>query len=93
MDKNTQIINNNNNQKLASYELKKKADEYANLMKSSFDQSQNFWKIGDKAKAKEYSNKEIEYKAILMQINKEFNEVCLIEKDQKKNIRIKCAYK
>jgi DNA-nicking Smr family endonuclease len=94
MEINTQINNNFNNnkydnQKLTSFQLKKKADEYANLMKSSFDQSQNFWKNGDKAKAKEYSNKGNEYKAILMEINKEYNEVSLAEKSQKKNISIK----
>ncbi len=70
---------------LSSKEYKLKADEYAFLMKSSFEQSQLAWKNGDKSKAKEMSLKGNEYKALLSEANKNFMKFSKLEKEENRN--------
>lgn len=77
-----QNSNNSNYYKL-------KADEYAILMRECFEESQNTWKRGDKAKAKEFSTKGNDYKNLLAEANKQFCEIFKFEKEQKRNVNFK----
>ncbi len=70
---------------LSSRDYKIKADEYAKEMKKCFEESQNAYKIGEKAKAKELSIKGNEYKSLLMETNSKYNDILKLEKDQVKN--------
>jgi len=74
---------------LSSKEYIAIADEYAKMMKNCFEESQNAWKSGDKAKAKELSTKGNEFKALLIETNTNFTETLQQEKLQRKNIKIK----
>lgn len=74
---------------LTSKEYKAQTDEYASMMKKYFEDSQSAWKSGDKAKAKDMSVKGNEYKALLMEANKNFTETLQQEKLQRQNVRIK----
>jgi len=74
---------------LSSKDFKEQADEYAKMMKSCFEESQKAWVDGDKAKAKELSIKGNEYKGLLMETNKKYNEILHLEKEQRKNFKFK----
>ena len=72
----------------SSKEYKEEADGYAEKMKAYFEDAQKAWNQGDKAEAKNLSNKGNEFKALLAETNKKYQSAIESEKEALKKMHL-----